>query len=244
MKPLAIAFIYNELPYLPAAIAWYKSQGCNLFFIDNNSTDKSREYLIKQNIPYIKYNTGNAFHLEKLQAKLIEVVHKLKPNWFLWFAPDLFHVFKDKTIAEAIQLADAAGHTRIKSVCHNFKNTGETFNTPLFDYFEYFTINTDVLLCVKYNPEIKIIADTIKTTGTAQPAGLILEYGSCKPPKTQNEKLQRRQKAWKQGLNRNFGVHYKLGKARNWIYDKADLIHISAYPGVMRSVEKLRNLEF
>lgn len=55
MKVLMICFVYNEIKYLPHSIDYYKKNNCDIYVIDNNSTDGTYEWLIENNIPCNRY---------------------------------------------------------------------------------------------------------------------------------------------------------------------------------------------
>ena len=49
-------------------------------------------------------------------------------------------------------------------------------------------------------------------------------YGMCKPKEERDETLERRETAWKLGLSKGYGTHYKPCKAKNWLWDKSALL--------------------
>jgi len=222
MKILAIAFVYNELPYIEQAVKYYRAQGCDmLYVIDNGSTDGTWEWLQEQKIPSHRFNTQGAFHLSWLQEEMIKTIHKIKPDWFLWFAPDLFHSYLT-TIREGIELLSSVGYNQIKSTCYSFKPTEEDiFSLPIQKAFRYAHVNNKVMLSSAYSGELTIEADRIIIPNPKPiQTGVIFEYGSCKPVAVQEEKLKRREKAWEMGLIKSHGSHYKVGKACGWLYNK------------------------
>lgn len=242
MRVLAIAFVYNELPYLPLAIEYYRKQGCELYVIDNYSNDGTYEWLLQNNIPCHRKDTNDAFQLEWLQQEMISTLHKLKPDWFLWFAPDLFHIMPID-ITDFCALAQKKGFNQIKSKCFCFKNTGEEFQLPMFRQYHYAHINNAVKLISKYYKGLKIVADQITIPNmNIMNAGTILEYGGCKPKNVQEVKLKRREKAWKLGTPEGHGIHYKAGKKLNWIHDKKTLIDTTADKQVQQAIGVLEQV--
>ncbi len=220
MKILAISFVYNEAPYLPTAISWYRNQGIEDFYvIDNCSRDTTRDWLRDNNIPHHSVDTGNSFHLRKLQNSMLTVLHRLKPDWYVRFDADLFHVF-DKSIPDIIESADVAGYNMIKSPCFSIKNTGEVPGLPLYKHYRYGVVNNNVRFISKYHADMEMSGDKAQI---AQPnileTGYIFEYGTCKPAEVQIEKLERRRQAWAEGVNKCMGSHYLKGEARNWVYE-------------------------
>jgi len=225
MRVLAIAFVYNELPYLPFAVNYYREQGCELYVIDNYSKDGTWEWLQENKIPSHRFDSKEAFQLAWLQGEMIKTLHILKPDWFLWFAPDLFHVF-DSTIYETIGLMNRAGFNLIKSPCYSIKNTGEKFGIPLQNHYGWGVVNNKVLLVGKYHEKLTISGDGVGVPDrNVFQTGVIFEYGTCKPKEVQEEKLRRREKAWTLGTPHGHGGHYRRGKELDWVYP-------TTYPGM------------
>ena len=227
MKILAITFTFNEQDYLPYAVDYYRKQGVDLYVIDNFSTDGTFKWVKEQGISGHQVDTQDAFHLQWLQDALLTVVKEVKPDWFIWFSPDLFHVLSlIHTLREVIEMADAQGFNQIKSPCYCFRNTGEDFQTPLPKYYRYaFQTASPVLLISKYvEGNTTMLADVIIIP---EPKifeiGRIFEYGGCKPALIQEIKLARRQRAWELGVPCSHGSHYLRGKELGWIYSKNEL---------------------
>lgn len=227
MRILAIAFVYNERDYLPDAIRYYREQGCELYVIDNYSDDGTWEWLREHGIASHRFDTQGTFHLEWLQAEMIKTIHAIKPDWFLWFAPDLYHVFRSG-IVDTVSLVSGTIHNQIQSITYCFKNTGEKRRTGiLFNDFHWAYVNRDVILFSKYHPALSITGDKISIPD-ARPIllGNIFEYGSCKPQHVLEEKLRRRQKAWKLGTAKTHGEHYLEGSRLGWVIPKTQLTNV------------------
>lgn len=229
MKILAISFVYNEIDYLPLSVEYYRQQGCDVYVIDNMSTDGTWEWLQDQGIPSHRVDTNEEFHLERLQKELLDTVHRLKPLYFLWFSPDLFHVFEED-ICDVVDDLHRQGITSVTSPCWNFKNTGEEFALPMPNHYRFAQLNgSNICLLSKYDESVKITADRIRVPAEITiTKGFLFEYGACKPREVQESKLARREKAWKSGATRGHGVHYKTGKARNWLYSEYELTDVWA----------------
>lgn len=226
MRVLAIAFVYNEIDFIETAVNYYKQQGCDIFVIDNYSTDGTYEWLISNNIQCSRVDTAGAFDLKALQNSLIERLHTVKPDWFVWFAPDLFHVFP-KTIAETVAEAEQQGRNQIQSICYSVKYTGGGYKLPLQDYYFFGFENKNTLLISKYDEKLRMSGDRIHIP-LAYPmeTGVVFEYGGSKTKEIQEEKLSRRQKAWQNGMKKSHGTHYIEGKKRDWKYQPEELTDI------------------
>lgn len=241
MKVLAIAFVYNEIELIGKSVQYYHNNGCDVYVIDNMSNDGTWEWLQANNIPSSRCDTGGAFQLEWLQTELLRILHILKPDWFLWFAPDLFHVF-DSPIKETIQNAEYKNYNQISSPCYCFKNTGEERNGNPWETYFYASKNNRVVLISKYFEEIGIMGDAIHVPfPKVFKIGIILEYGGTKPVHIQDEKLARRKRAWELGTPKNHGTHYLQGKENNWIYQKEDCLDLRHCPEVLQAVSTIKH---
>jgi glycosyltransferase involved in cell wall biosynthesis len=226
LKILAGSFIYNERDYLPECIEYYTSQGCDLIFVDNYSTDGSYEYLVKRGVNVVRFDTGGAFHLTKLQSKLLEQVYSIKPDWFVLMAPDTFQIFSG-TIKNTIEICEKCGHNLIQTQLINMHNTGEDFKLPLYKNFFYGEKIKYIKMIGKVSSSLKIGSDNLLVANSnTLTSGITVNYGGCKPAKEKDEVLERRQKAWDQGLGIGLGGHYRRGKKLNWKRNKKGLLHI------------------
>jgi hypothetical protein len=83
-------------------------------------------------------------------------------------------------------------------------------------------------MIAKYQEPFGFEADSIqvKDKKIFYANGVVVNYGNCKPAKERENTFKRRKKAWDNGLDRNYGVHYLEGRARNWIWKKDELIDI------------------
>lgn len=234
MKILAIGFIFNERPYLPELIRYYKNQGCELYLIDNMSTDGTFEYLQENNIPSHQFDTGECFHLDWLQAETNKVIHEIKPDWIVYIAGDLYHIF-EKSIEHQISVAEILNLNQIETTCFEFFHTGEYNNNtnfiPLYKNFFFGREYRPLVLVSKYHESLKLIGDDIFILGKQilHSTGLSINYGGCKPKEIQEAKLQRTYNAWNKGMNNGWSHHFPENKKSEWLWDKSDLQHYSGY---------------
>ena len=221
MKILATAFCYNELPYIETWVKYYRSQGCELFVLDNLSNDGTYEWLIRNEIPCARIDTRESFHLTELQKALNKHIHRIKPDWVVYTGIDLF-LITDDGLKQTIEKLDTQGFGKVPLMCFGALNTGEKFGMPLHKHFFNAGYWKDITLIGKYNKDFSLDGDNI-TNGYEEPqftSGIMVNYGACKPAEEQEIKLKRREKAWAEGLRAGTGRHYRKGKAKNWIYSK------------------------
>lgn len=226
MRILYTAFVYNERPYLPDAIDYYKSQGCDIYIIDNYSNDGTYEWLIENNIKCNRFDTNESFDLTLLQKELERILHIEKPDWIVYGSADLYYVF-DKPIAETIKEVDLKGYNQIGVRCYGALNTGEPFGTPLYKNYLYGQFYRNLVMISKYNESLIMNGDGILLSDSRvlNIDGILVNYGACKPIEEQKIKLARRQKAWDNGLSTRTGKHFKSGEAVNWTWNKEDYMY-------------------
>ena len=228
MKIFACLFVYNERPYLPEFIEYYRSQGCDFVFVDNMSTDGTYEYLLKQRMRVVRFDTNGMFELPMLQKALIQEIHKVKPDWFIYTAADMYFIF-DEPIKEMIWHADKQNYNYLLLKVLEVVNTGEKFALPMQNHFFYGVPQAKVRYMVaKYHPDFKIVADAISLPDQRPKMvnGVIVNYGACKPKEQSIEKLKRRRKAWENGMHKVWGGHYLDWEKRNWVWDKKECVYI------------------
>lgn len=220
MIVLATCFVYNEKKYIDQWVKWYRSQGCELFVLDNMSNDGTYEWLLANGVECARFDTGGAFHLHVLQRELNKHIARIKPDWICYTGADLF-IITENTLKETIEEYNANKVTQIKLPCYNVVNTGEMFGTPLQMHFIRGGMYKDLSLISKFGEGFWLVNDDIGSTNniTEKAKGIIINYGACKPAKEQEEKFKRRQKAWSDGLPGNIGRHFKTGKSKDWVYD-------------------------
>ena len=225
MRVLCILPVYNEMEFLPLKIEFCKQNKLELYIIDNMSTDGSWEWLQENNIPSHRLDTNESFDLRKLQSEQVRTVHKLKPDWVIFNGCDLFPLTL-KPLHDVLQKLDKQGYNRAKILYAMFNNTGENPKTfdPFNTYFYYQPKRILTMIC-KYSPHLKYQGDNVLLPNPKGPLldGIMVNYGNTKSKKERNETLKRRRKAWKNGLNRNFGGHYRRGAKNNWIKSKESL---------------------
>lgn len=228
MRILAIGFIFNERPYLPELIRYYKNQGCELYFIDNMSTDGTFEYLQKEGIPCHQFDTKECFYLNWLQAETDKVIHQIRPDWVVYIAGDLYHLLP-LGLENYIEEVDRRGYTQISLNGFEFFNTGEKHETPLFQYYFRGKEYRRLILISKYDSSLKLNGDDIHIENRFvwDSDGLYLNYGGCKPKEIQEAKLQRTINAWQKGMNTGYSEHFPVNKKRNWIWSKEETMHYS-----------------
>jgi len=226
MKILVALFVYNERPYLSSFINYYKSHGCELLFVDNCSTDGTYEYLLKRGIKVTQLDTKESFQLRLLQDELTIQIKKAKPDWVVYTGADLYYSFDD-TITETIKKADQEGYNQIAVQCISAMNTGEEFKRPIQNTYFYGILQKELVMISKYEDGFFIIADSIKIPNPKVKVvpGIVINYGACKPIPEQKIKLQRRQKAWDEGMHKGWGTHYLSHETRQWCWTKGELIY-------------------
>lgn len=225
MKILAVAFAYNEIKLLPYMVNHYKKHRCDIFILDNHSTDGTTEWLKEHNIKTEILPTGGMFHLLKLQAGLMRAIREIKPDWVVYTGIDIIYSL-DQSLYATIKKADKEGYNLIGVRHYNMYNTGEEYALPLSDNYFYARKGNMLYMIAKYEEPFGFEADSIqiKNKKVLNVNGILINYGNCKPREERMESYRRRQKAWVNGLDPNYGVHYIEGVNRNWFWNKDELI--------------------
>jgi hypothetical protein len=244
-KILAISFAFNEINFIKLKKQWCKNENIDLYIIDNISNDGTWECLLEQGISCHQFDTNGEFHLNKLQDELIKTVHAIKPDWIIYMGADEF-LFSPNGIRKDIEEADRQGYTVINNKTLNFHNTGENSDLHMFEKFFYYSDYGTQVRIKKYSPNISLWADYfVGDTNIKKSSGFCLvNYGDTKTAAEREETLKRREKAWANNLDKNFGNHYVKGKAKNWIWDKTELIDIRTtnYSWVLQKLKELKSL--
>jgi len=237
MKILVAAFAYNEIKYISEMVNYYRNQGCYLNIIDNCSTDGTFEWMRNNGVQTRKINTGGTFDLLKLQKFLLSDIRAHKPDWVVYAGIDIIYSFW-RTIRKTIESADRMGYNIIGVQHYNLYNTGEEYKQPLYKNYFHGRKGNKLFMIAKYSEPFGFEADSIqlKNRKIYYANGLLLNYGNCKPASERTDTFKRREKAWNNGLDRNYGVHYLEGMQRGWIWPKEELID-------MRTIEDYKYIK-
>lgn len=218
-----IHIAYNELNLLRYKFEHCKRNNIDLFIIDNMSNDGSVQWMKENKIPHSFIDTNNSFDLRPLLNEMTNKIHELKPDWFIYAGVDMFYESQEG-LRLMIENADREGFTQIKMKLRTTRNVGEgrKEGNPFCNYF-YVGEEQHRTLLSKYHESIKIVPDGIRRDGTIikQDGGVIFEMHASKSPGERKETAKRRERAWKNGLNRGFGKHYRTGLKHNFIFSKS-----------------------
>jgi len=222
VKPLTILTTFNEIDYMPLKKRWCDANGLDLYVLDNYSDDGTWEWLQENGVNSERVDTSGAFDLISLQKATMKAIHRLKPPWIVYIGADTFYV-GDEKLCDHIERVDKKGFNVINFRWNNFYNTGEEMKTfdPVNTYFYYSSFrNVDFIF--KYHPLVTLTADDISGKVFKKYFSDIegFNYGNTKPAEVRMEISRRRQKAWEEGMNRDWGSHYREGDRKNWIWDK------------------------
>lgn len=250
LKIVAIGYVYNEIEYIKYKHMWAIQQDVDLYVIDNMSTDGTWEYLQENNIPSHRFNTQNKFNIVTLQKELVNTLHKLKPDWYIWNGCDTFRYTKNG-LRNDIEFADSQGYDSLTLTLIDIKNTGEKKEknkSPFHTYF-YGNIVRDQTTIGKYNKDIKLHGDNIKSFNKKNILfdGVLVNYGMTKSVKEREETYNRRQLAWKKdGLRKDFGGHYKQASLKKWVWKKEEVkdIRLTGYGYFFPAVQYLTHMLF
>jgi len=227
-----ICFVYNEVKYLSHTIKYYQDNGCEIYVIDNFSTDGTWEWLQENRIPSHRVNTNESFDLRILQREIIKTLPRLKPDWVIYAGADLYYIAWTQ-LKDYIEKVESMGYNQLSMTCWSAFNTGEKHGTPLPSRYFYAAPWKPIVMISKYNETYDMNGDNVMIAGSriyeARHA-MAINYGACKPANEQEIKLQRRKKAWAEGMRPQQGVHFLKGKKRGWIRSKMELKDLRKVP--------------
>lgn len=244
MKILMIMFVYNEVKYLPHTIDYYRKNSCDVYVIDNMSTDGTWEWMQKNNIPGHRLDTDESFDLRILQREVENTLPLLNPDWVIYTSADLYFIAWEP-LKDYIEKVDAMGYNQLSIICWSAFNTGEKFGLPLPAHYYYAAPWTNVVMISKYCKGFSMNGDSITIDNakcyTAKHA-MAINYGACKPREEQEIKLARRKKAWANGMRARQGRHFLDGQKTNWIKDRKKLKDLRTEPE-FKYIKKLYSFE-
>lgn len=218
MKILMICFVYNEIKYLPHLINYYQDNGCDIYVIDNYSDDGTYEWLVENKIPCHRVDTQESFNLNILSEELVSTVNKIKPDWVILAAADLYHIVPS-TLSDYIQKVDSEGYNQIALATISAVNIERTNETPLPEHHNYAIELYYLTMICKYGNNFMLCGDSLSIDNPRpydKSEGVSINYGLCKPPNERERSRLRTQKAWDLGMDSKFSIHYEEDKKHNW----------------------------
>jgi len=235
-----VSCVYNEIDILPNQIKYIKSQGLEPYVLDNYSTDGTWQWLQENNIPSHQFDTKGTFDLEENHKLMLMLAKNLSPKfqWVYFADADLFPVCIDFTIKEIIELADQHDFNSIFARTFHFANTGEKGKDNIFNKYNKVNGGDRWLKIVKIKDLKKLAGDGCVmdpmdyVTRIYNNEIILFNYGNVKS-------LKDRKKAWKNGLNKNYGKAYVKNDKNNWICDE-DTLDVNTELGPY--INKLRKI--
>lgn len=237
-RVLAIGFVYNEMKYMPMKLEWARSEGIELYVIDNMSTDGTWEWLQANGVPSHRVDTGGSFDLRILQDSMMKTLAEIRPDWVVYQGADTFMMFQDG-VRTAIREAELAGGNALHMDIVDFRNTGEDHRGfDPYGTYNYAVINEKVMVLVfEYRDGLEIAGDNIMGMDLYDVEGAIFNYGMTKTKDERIETYERRKKAWENGMPSIMGEHYEMAQSVDWKWDRNDLVNVAGtkyWPYVMR----------
>jgi hypothetical protein len=241
MNVLAIVAVHNERKRLPALIDYYRKQGIDVFVIDNESTDTTYKYLLKNKIKFSRLYTKGAFDLNQIWQEKLKYWDLFKADWGIYADIDEFPVtseFKGRLKA-LIEKRDSEGYNRIRMPHYMFFPV----NLRRDPKTAYFYQNQTRGNLAKFKERIFKLGDHIKIdikehdtivgqenrNCINEDNSVVLHYSLIYKGKKEFASLwKRRKKAYKLGLiHIMHGEHYGHALEENkWVWEKKSLYDI------------------
>lgn len=227
MNILMIHTAYNELNLLRYKFEHCKKNNIDLFIIDNMSNDGTDTWLKENNIKHSFIDTNDSFDLRPLLTDMENKIHELKPDWFIYCGVDMFYE-AEEGFHNMIENAEKDGFTQIQTDQYVIRNVGEGDKpgNPFCSHF-YSSPKYNYILISKYDKSIQIVPDGIKRENILiKQGGICFEMHASKSVEERMETLHRRKKAWKEGLDTNYGSHYVNLQTKNFTFNKSECVDI------------------
>jgi hypothetical protein len=240
MKILCITPVWNEIEYIGYKHNWCKNNGIDHYVINNESTDGTREWLVKNKVKFHDLKTDGTFHLDLIHKEILKTAKMLKPQWLIFLGCDMF---AQTTVPLREMITKAKGNL-ISMQTIRMVNTGEEYGNPFYTYYYYQQLSATFPLIVKYNVRIGLGGDAFchPNPKPVVGSGRFIDYGMTKPKQEREGTLERRKKAWKKGLRWNIGKHYLNAKKKDWTWDKKDCRDIrNTYPQLIKKLQEQVN---
>ena len=231
---------YNSIDIIPYSINFYKKQDIDVFVLDNYSNDGSWEYLNDNKIPCKRVNTNETFDLRILVKEKEDIIRKIKPDWVIKAGADSF-IITDKPIIDVVKETEKMGFNIICFPFIRLFNTGEKRldPDPRKVFFRYKLIKTCQTIH-NLSDFAGYLADHINMRNRKRKIineFCVLDYGNARPKEKREEEYERRKKAWKKGMNRNWGNHYRIFSKGGWLWNKDDFEDIK-YSNYWKTIKK------
>ena len=233
---LCITPVWNEIAYIDFKVRWCKANGIDLYVINNESTDGTREYLVSNKIPFHDLHTGGSFNLDAIHADILETAGRIKPEWLIFLGCDLFA----QTRVTTKELLSKTKENLVYLPTYIVVNTGEVPGNPLYTYY-YVQQYINLPLIVRWHSRIGLSGDSFSHPNPTSIVadGFLINYGMTKPKEEMEQTLERRKKAWSEGLKITRGKHYLKAQQRNWTWNRDDLRDIrNIHPELIQKLQE------
>lgn len=200
---------YNELPLLQWKHRYCKAFGFDMFIVDNMSTDGSVEFMQANGIEFCQIDTNEVFDLRPLLVEMNVQLHRIKPDWFIYEGMDVFPTFAT-TLQNEIAHIESSGYTQI-SLPQLLIYAYKPFENPFRECNRYRIRYESLALISKYTEDVYISPDCINipNKNVWRGNGAFFELHCYNTPERRAELLERRRRAWENGMPSNWGTHYQ-----------------------------------
>ena len=237
-----LIYCFNEIKMLPLKKKWCNYHGIRMVYFDNESTDGSREWAIKNGVFEEDIITDGEFHIVKILNKVEEYRRNNTYDWSVLNGADLFlSGFNGVRLCDYIKSIDDKGYDGIKTnyamVCRN-----NDVSTLDFSYYSRCVDVRDNLTLIAKQENIINIDSVYSKNPFFDKKLWWFNMGNTKDKQERKDIVDRREKAWSKGLKRNYGNHYK--DLQNYDYTLPNLItqsleHVGAKDSLIELSELL-----
>lgn len=152
MKIVAFTYVYNEEDIIQESIEHMLAQGCDVYVVDNWSTDNTREIVIDLTYKYqgqvqVERFPGKPteyFELDTILKRIEVINYRIDPDWGLLFGADeLFESpWHDTVLAQFLTVVGGLGYTAMPAteVVFHPVDDGWCPGMSMKEYFRYWSL--------------------------------------------------------------------------------------------------------
>ena len=210
MKDIRILiYSHNEIKMLPLKKKWCDYHGLRMIYFDNESTDGSREWAIKENVFEGDIKTNGEFDIIRTMSILENYRINNKYDYTIISGVDMFMGGLGKiTLSEYINQIDSKGYDGLMCSYIMLCRSDETSTLDFRHYSRGLYYQDRMILIGK--SDRKLSADSINIKNPIQNTDIWwFNLGNTKTVKERKATYNRRKKAWNRGLKKGYGNHYQ-----------------------------------
>lgn len=209
MDARVLTYGYNEIKMLPLKKAWCDYHGLQMVYFDNESTDGSKEWAIKNNVFHSDIITDGAFDIVHIMECVENYRKENEYDWSLLAGVDMFlSGFENERIIDFLSDLDSEHGDGIITNCVTICRNDGLSTVDFTHYNQYTDLIKQIILLARGHCPLGIDNATCKKPLRRNDIWWF-NMGHTKSVADRKETFERRKLAWERGLNPSFGNHYR-----------------------------------